>query len=470
MRRFITFGPALVVLVTAIVTLIAAPAAVRAIGYANTQATIQLAQQSLDQDNILKAIDRATRAIADTVEPSVVHISVRERGSRGGWARMGTGSGWVYDDRGHIVTNSHVVKGSTSVMVQFQDGRAVSAKIVGQDPSTDIAVLKVESVDGLFPIKRAPDVALHQGDRVYAFGSPFGFKFSMSEGIVSGLGRDPNQIVGSDGGFTNFIQTDAAVNPGNSGGPLVNVEGRLVGMNVAIATAPGLNSNGEGQNSGISFAIPVATIESVVEQIISTGVIARGFLGVDRPMNDDENARMLAITDYRGRGVFIRNVSEDGPAAKAGIRAGDIIVNINGQPASTVAAFRSLIANNAPGDKVKVDVYRSGKTESFDVTLGTLPPTLPELREAMRLVETYGIVALAQGDDGLEIVRMSSPSEALRAGLRPEHRITAVAGTIVSRVEDFATELVRKGLLQGRAVPITVTTGLGQEREFTITP
>lgn len=460
MRRFFTFGPAIVVLITAMVTLVAAPAAVRRIGHANTQATIQLARAELDDDHILKAIDRATRAIANSVEPSVVHISVTMTRGRG-YAMGGTGSGWVFDADGHIVTNAHVVRDSSRVMVQFQDGRAVRAKVVGVDSSTDVAVLKVDADDGLFPAKRAPDVVLHQGDRVYAFGSPFGFKFSMSEGIVSGLGRDPGQIVGSSG-FTNFIQTDAAVNPGNSGGPLVNVEGRVVGMNVAIATSPGLMANGEGQNSGISFAIPVATIESVVEQLITTGVVARGYLGVSRPMSEDQNNRLLNSQNFRGRGVIVTDVPNDGPAAKAGILPGDIVTKINGQDAITVATFRSLIANGVPGESVKVEVWRQGESLAYDVTLATLPPSPPEIRDALRAVEAFGITALGETDKGLEVRALISASSAVRKGIRPDHLITAVDGMEIKTISDLGVALVKRGLLQGRQVSLTIDDGTGQ--------
>src|SRR5205085_7634281 len=143
--------------------------------------------------------------------------------------------------------NSHVVRGAKQIEVTFQDGRTSSAELVGQDPSTDIAVIQVKTDEGLFPVQRATALDLHQGERVYAFGSPFGFKFSMSEGIVSGLGRSAHTMLGG-GGISNFIQTDAAVNPGNSGGPLVDIRGRVVGMNVAIATAQNTSGANEGQS------------------------------------------------------------------------------------------------------------------------------------------------------------------------------------------------------------------------------
>lgn len=465
MRRFITFGPALVVLLTALVTLVATPAAVRMIGHARTDANIQFAQQNLEQDNILKAIDRATRAVADAVEPSVVHIAVSEgRGSR---IRSGAGSGWVYDERGHIITNAHVVRGAQRITVQFQDGRAADAKLVGLDPATDIAVVQVDPDGGLFPIRRASETQLHQGDRVYAFGSPFGFKFSMSEGIVSALGRNPGDVVGQDG-FTNFIQSDAAVNPGNSGGPLVNVEGKLVGMNVAIATAPGLTNVSEGQNSGISFAIPVATIEPVVQQLIAGEVVARGYMGVSRAMTEDENERMIGKIGYKGRGVYITDVPTDGPAGKAGLQSRDIIVSVNGQPATNISTFRSLVASRLPGESVEVEVWRNGDSKTFKVTLGTLPPSETEVRQAVAYLKLYGIRQVVETDDSIEITQMEARSQAISDRVRPEHRIVGVDGGKVTSVQELCSVLVRRGLLQGRSVTLNMETSRGEAYDVTL--
>lgn len=462
MRRFITFGPALVVLLTAVVTLIAAPAAIRMVGYAGTDATIQQARHTLDDDNILKAIDRATRAIADSVEPSVVHISVRD--SR----RMGQGSGWIYDAAGHVVTNAHVVRGVRSIMVQFQDGRAVKAAVVGLDPTTDIAVLKVDTTEGLFPATRASNISLHQGERVFAFGSPFGFKFSMSEGIISGLGRDPERLVG-DGGFTNFIQTDAAVNPGNSGGPLVNVEGRVVGMNVAIATVLQTQQQ-EGQNSGISFAIPISTIESVVDQIINNGVVAKGYLGVSRPDSDAQNSALLTGLGFRGPGVFVTNVPKDGPAGKAGIQTGDIITKINGTPVTNVPAFRSLVANRSPGDQISVEISRAGEVKNFSVVLGTLPSSQLDYENAFDVLDRFGISQVKETNGELEISGMRSPSPAFRLGIRPQNRITAVDEIPVTSARDLAETLVKRGAHQGRTVKLTVENASGDVKEVEVTP
>lgn len=469
MRKFIAFGPAIVVLITALVTLVAAPAAVRLVGYASTDTKIQLAQQSLDQDTILKQIDKAVRNIADAVEPSVVHIAVEEPTGRGGrWIRQSQGSGWVFDAIGHVVTNSHVVRDAKRIMVQFQDGRAVEGEVVGHDRTTDIAVIKVRTTEGLFPIQRATGQELSQGDRVFAFGSPFGFKFSMSEGIVSGLGRDPRTVIGEDG-YTNFIQTDAAVNPGNSGGPLVNVEGRLVGMNVAIATAPGIDAR-EGQSAGISFAIPLATIESVAEQLITGGVVAKGYLGITHSGSDEANNAELNRRAFRGRGVIATGIAPGGPAFKAGMEPGDIILKLNEKQVTGVPVLRSAITNNMPGDKISVEVWRNGETRAFLVTLGNLPPTAGEMRAAAEAASRYGIGDIAESQSGEVVVtEVKNPSAAYRAGLRPNHVIVQVGDTKVATMQEFFSALAEQGLHQGRDVKFTIKTAEGGVREYIIT-
>ncbi|MBX3386810.1 MAG: trypsin-like peptidase domain-containing protein [Phycisphaeraceae bacterium] len=456
MRRFVSFGPALIVLITCLATLVAAPAAVRAIGYADTSAKVRLARQSIDSDDILERINRSVRAIAEATSPSVVHIGTATPGRRG-MMRVSQGSGWVYDANGHIVTNAHVVRESRQVFVQFQDGRQVDAEVVGWDRTTDIAVLRVATTEGLVPSERATGERLRQGDRVFAFGSPFGFKFSMSEGIVSGLGRDPRTVIGQDG-YTNFIQTDAAVNPGNSGGPLVDVRGRVVGMNVAIAT--GINSDGttEGQNSGISFAIPLETIESVVHQLITRGVVVKGFLGINHPSTDDVNRYALNALGYRGLGVVATQVVSEGPAASAGLRPNDVIVAFNGEPVISVPALRSMISNTAAGAEVVIDVWRDGTNLSIRPTLANLPPTSIELQEALAVLRGFGIQNLGETREGAVMITEVMPrSAAARAGFRPGQTIAEVNGAPIANIEAMLSALAKGGLPQGRDAELRVS-------------
>lgn len=465
MRRFVTFGPALVVLFAALATLVAAPAAVREIGYASTDATVQLARRSLDQSTILEQINQAVGAIAEAVEPTVVHIQTPERR---GMVRRSQGSGWVYDARGHIVTNAHVVAGWDEVKVQFYDGRRANARVVGTDPQTDIAVIKVAETEGLVASVRASGSELLQGDRVYAFGSPFGFKFSMSEGIVSGLGRDPSQVIGY-GGYTNFIQSDAAVNPGNSGGPLVDVNGRVVGMNVAIATASDDSSPFGGQSAGISFAIPLETIESRVEQIINGGEISRGFLGITQPGKDENNIRELNRLGFRGRGVVTLGVTPGGPAAEAGMREDDIIIGLDDREVIGVPQLRAVIANKRPGDSMKVRVVRDGVVLELDVKLGDFDRFARRRESAERELMRFGIVRLGYDRNGdLVVADVRAPSEAVQNGFRPGQAILRVDGVEVRDGVDFAAALAAAGLTEGREVEVQIADTNGQLRTLVI--
>ncbi len=480
MRKFITFGPAVVVLLTTLVTLVAAPQAVRMIGYANTEATIHLAQQTLAQDDILHRIDRATRAVADLVEPSVVHIGVEQVGSGGRgrgmgamggrrWIRASQGSGWIYDAEGHIVTNAHVVRDASEIVVQLQDGRQVPAEVTGIDPKTDIAVLKVPVKEGLFPIMLATGYEPHQGDTVFAFGSPFGFKFSMSQGIVSGLGRDPMAVIGEDG-YTNFIQTDAAVNPGNSGGPLVNAEGKLIGMNVAIANARGSDGDSEGQSAGISFAIPLSTIDPVVSQIISGGVAVKGFLGIVHTNDDQLNLAALNDAGYHGRGIAVTDVAPGGPAEKAGIAAGDIITSINGQAVANIPALRALIANRGPGESLDLTLWRKGEELKKSVLLDVLPPSRAELQETAEQLAEYGVTRFGESENGeLVVAEVVTRSAAYSAGIRPGQVITGVAGTQVRQMVELLVELYKKGFVRGQPVDLTVVDPDSGEKTIPLT-
>lgn len=274
MRSFPYAGPGLVVLAAAAAAILAAPFAIRRATDAQADSDIVLASRILAGETVgaqsdelvvalplLEQLNRANRAVARLVEPSVVHVStvmtMQRRNFTGPYTS--SGSGWIWDADGHIVTNAHVVEGSDRLQVQLFDGELRDAELVGLDLRSDIAVIKI-ATGGLHPSLRGDSATLEQGDMVYAFGSPFDFRFSMSSGIVSGLGRTAGL---ADIDYENFIQTDAAINPGNSGGPLTDIRGRVVGMNTAIATGRG-NGVGQGQFAGISLAIPMSMIESTV--------------------------------------------------------------------------------------------------------------------------------------------------------------------------------------------------------------
>ncbi len=453
MRRFLTFMPAVVVLLTALTVLLAAPTALRKIGHSATAVRIDIAHQTLGEDDILERIDRAVSAIAEAIEPGVVHVDVSSSGSRAST----TGSGWVLDKRGHIVTNSHVVRGADAVRVQFFDGRVVQAELIGADPFTDIAVLRVNTSDGLFPLTLARGRVPRKGERVYAFGSPFGFKFSMSEGIVSGLGRNPSGSLGF-GGYTNFIQTDAAVNPGNSGGPLVDVRGQLVGMNVAIAT--GRDTQGtqdSGDSAGISFAIPVGTIEPIVSQIIEGGQVARGFVGVQFRESEDR----VSLPDGSSViGTRVTRVIDDGPAARAGLRADDVIVSIADYSVTGSQALQALISSSRPGAVIPMQVLRGDRLLPVQITLDEMPLSNMLDRIEGQVYRQLGVrvrtVYLENGGTGAAIMTVTEGSIASRLGLRPGQIVLSVDGRLIATRNDFLEAVYTGRLLNGGELPFVV--------------
>lgn len=437
------------------------------------------ARAALDADgNILERINQATRRIAAAVEPSVVHISIvgkRTRASEGPRGRGGgfgggggegirpglaQGSGWVFDNQGHVVTNAHVADGAPAIVVQFQDGRSAAASVVGLDAATDVAVLKVDGVESLVPARRATGQTVSQGDLVYAFGSPFGFKFSMSQGVVSGVGRDPGAF--SLDGYTNFIQSDAAVNPGNSGGPLVDVRGRVVGMNVAIATGANPMAEGDmGQSAGISFAIPLSTIEPIVEQLITTGTVSKGFLGVSMPLDDEANSRRLGDSTFMGPGrggVVVENLVEGGPAEAAGLKPGDVIVALGDTDVAGVAQLRSLIATTRPGQTVSLRVAREAGVS--DVKVGLVNLDAARTNMARSALARFGVEALADSGSGdraaVRVERVSAESAAERAGLRKGATIISVRGIPTPTLAELLDTLVAIGFGSGARATVAV--------------
>ncbi len=463
MRRFVAYGPAIVVLITCAVSLLVAPAIFLRLADAHTTAQISLARQTIDEDDVLERIDRAVSAVADSVRPSLVHITP-PAGARGFPISGVSGAGWVYDDQGHVVTNAHVVRGvGERFAVEFADGRVAGATLLGADPYTDVAVLTVNANGAVFPLRRAPtSYPPRQGERVFAFGSPFGFKFSMSEGIVSALGRAPSGVSTALAGYTNYLQTDAAVNPGNSGGPLVNVRGEAIGMNVAIAT--GRDTTGapaeSGDSAGISFAIPIAAVEFVADQIISKGEVARGYLGVSfYPFGIER----IDSGDSFVRGLRVTGVVEDGPAASAGLRTGDVITEVLGQPITDSEILTAIVSVSAPGAQIPMVVYSPeiDATRTVAVTLGVMPDLVLAQRipnaVASQLGAQIGSRRRDVGSDApLYITRVDTNSLAEEVGLTVGMRVTAVNGEPVENLQEFYLALVRENTMLGRRTTLSV--------------
>ncbi len=331
-----------------------------------------------------ESLSSSFKDAARNVAPSVVHIMAtgraefagRNGGGRGQAApfgndlfhrffdqrqprQQGQGTGFVVRADGYIVTNNHVVAGAETVTVRFDDGREYKASIVGTDPDTDLAVIKVDATD-LDPVEFGRSQQLEVGEWVIAVGSPFGLEQTVTAGIVSATGRSGMGLAT----YENFIQTDAAINPGNSGGPLVNLRGEVVGVNTAIT------SRGGG-SLGIGFAIPSRMVHTVMDSIIDSGRVSRGWLGIQIQPLTDELARSFGAPDTNG--VIVADVTADGPSREAGLEPGDIVTDVDGRHIEEPADLLNAIAESAPGSTIEVEVLRDGSRRDFEVTLGTRP-------------------------------------------------------------------------------------------------
>jgi serine protease Do len=465
MRKFVSIIPALVVLLVTAMLVFMAPALLDRYAIAQQGARITLARNVLADDDILRRVDRAIAAIGDAIEPSVVHIETRgedpirfsddEAPSFGSYS---SGAGWIFDSSGHLITNAHVVKSAQRVSVEFFNGTVVEGTVIGTDIYTDIAVIEVDPAYTTFPAMRATQRLPRVGERVFAFGSPFGFKFSMSEGIVSGLGRQA-QGARLVGGYTNYIQTDAAVNPGNSGGPLVNTDSHVIGMNVAIATAAStVGSNPEdsgGDSAGISFAIPLGTIEPIVSQIIEYGSVSRGYLGITY---DSSRAGRVEVSTENGETIFgirINNVEEEGPSFQAGVLPSDIILSVQGSPVTNAEALSSLISSQRAGEPISLEVFRDGDFLDLEVTLGKMRPEVLAQRLAQPIQLQLGAV-IGRHSEGVQIMQIWRGMPASMAGLEEGDVIRRVEGEAFEGLSQFFVMVADAGLLTGSSVDVTV--------------
>ncbi|MFN6961062.1 MAG: Do family serine endopeptidase [Rhodocyclaceae bacterium] len=274
--------------------------------------------------------------------------------------QSGLGSGVVVSADGYVLTNNHVVEAADAIEVALPDGRKFDARLVGADPESDLAVLKIASDKPLTPITFAPPNTLRVGDVVLAIGNPFGVGQTVTHGIVSALGRSHLGI----NTFEDFIQTDAAINPGNSGGALVDGNGHLVGINTAIYSQ-------SGGSMGIGFAIPVSLAKNVMEQIIKTGTVTRGWIGVEVQDMTPELADSFGVKSEEG--ALIAGVMRNGPADKAGVRPGDILVSVAGKPVKDAQVMLELIAALPPGEKAKFGLLRAGRPIDVEIVIGRRP-------------------------------------------------------------------------------------------------
>jgi serine protease Do len=296
---------------------------------------------------------------AEQIEPSVVHITTLGLGRRG-QSQGELGSGVIVDPRGYIITNHHVVASGGTIRVRLYDGREVSAEVVGTFEQSDIGVLRIEA-DDLIAARFGDSEALKVGQWVLAVGSPFGFDQTVTAGIVSAKGRGsagPNSENAGGGRLQEFIQTDAAINPGNSGGPLVDLHGNIVGINTAIISRTG-------SNNGLGFAIPADIAQSVMEQIIETGDVRRGWLGISMEPLDPAVAHTMGISG----GVVIGSILPDGPAQRAGLKERDIITAIGGRTTENLVRLSNAIMLTKPDAPVEVSYIRNGDERTTSATV-----------------------------------------------------------------------------------------------------
>ena len=301
--------------------------------------------------------------------PGVVDIVVTQQSSGGaqpfgfggggggsGQTTQGEGAGVVYDNKGDILTDEHVVSGASSVKVTFQDGYKASAKVLGTDPSTDVAVIRVDApASELHPIELADSSAAQVGDPVVAIGSPFGLPETTTTGIVSQVGRS----IQAPNGYTipGAIQTDAAINPGNSGGPLLDATGKVLGLNDQIQT----NS---GSSAGVGFAVPSNTVARIANEIVAGQAVRHAYVGVELNPNS-------------AGGAGVSSISSGSPAAGSGIQSGDLITAINGKAITSTEQFIATVDSFSPGNSITVTLKRNGQTKTIKLTLGTRPQTSP---------------------------------------------------------------------------------------------
>ncbi len=417
----------------------------------------------------LTSLDRAMESVAARVTPSVVNIAVTSKGSpeqavsdddRQGMPpgleqffgqsqpqrpqplQHGVGSGVIISPDGYIVTNNHVVDGAVQVQVTLHDRRTMNARVVGVDKLTDLAVLKINATD-LPSIAWGDSTKLQPGETVLAFGSPFGyFRFSVTRGIVSALDR-PNPYSNDPRKPGDFIQTDAAINPGNSGGPLVNARGELVGIDTFIVSE-------SGSFAGAGFAIPSQIVHSVAEQLMKSGSVQHGYLGMS--MNDvtPDNARFFNLHDASG--AIVSAVVPNSPASRAGLRRGDVIRQLNGENIVDGSALQVAVSEETPGTNITLGILRNGNPQTLDLTVGEYHVNAQEASDSDEAASHgakigVGVIDLSpdvrqqlQVPDqvqgiAVQSVRPGSPAE--DAGLAPGDVILEVNRKAVTSAEQF---------------------------------
>jgi serine protease Do len=351
-------------------------------------AAVAPAAAPLDDNSVnpLLSLDRAMETLAARVTPAIVNVAVTSRAKNDGpqsempddiqrffgpffgphgqmrpqepQIERGIGSGVIISPDGYIVTNNHVIDGAVDIRVTMSNRKILVAKLIGADPLTDLAVIKIDG-SNLPSVPWGDSTALHPGQTVLAFGNPFGFRFTVTRGIVSALNR-PNPFAGDRRKPGNFIQTDAAINPGNSGGPLVDARGEVIGINTFLVSA-------SGSFSGMGFAIPTQIVRPTVEELIRDGKVSHGYMGIGISDVTPENSKFFNVTDAEG--ALVTQVESDSPAAKAGVKVGDVIRELDGKQIPDAGELQVEVGQKRPGSIIKLSILREGKSMTVPVTL-----------------------------------------------------------------------------------------------------
>ena len=362
------------------------------------------------------------------------------------------GSGFFISEDGYLVTNNHVVEDGSEFTVVMDDGAELDAKLIGTDPRTDLAVLKVDDSRKFTYVDFADDAKVRVGDWVVAVGNPFGLGGTVTAGIVSARGRD----IGA-GPYDDFIQIDAAVNRGNSGGPAFNLNGEVVGINTAIFSP-------SGGNVGIAFAIPASTAKQVVQELMKDGTVQRGFLGVQIQPVSAEIAESLGLAGTKG--ALVAEAQADGPAGKAGVVAGDVITAVNGKEVASPKELSRMIGGMTPGKPVEITVWRDGKSEAFKLDLGELPASDKQAANkqpdgdapATDTLASLGLtVSPADDGKGLVVTDVDPDGNAADRGIQAGDVIVTVNSKQVTSSADVTAAMADAAKAGRKAVLVQVT-------------
>ncbi|NQU40203.1 MAG: DegQ family serine endoprotease [Lentisphaerae bacterium] len=433
-------------------------------GVLSTDAAAATAMGEDDGIALLKQTSRAFSRVAKRAMPAVVFITVEKtiqpeqaegeyndpfgffgipghRRQPRAQRMMGQGSGFIITKDGYILTNNHVVGDADKITVKLKDGREFEASRIGSDPKSEVAVIKIDCKEDLPVLEPGESASLEIGEWAIAVGNPFGLSETLTVGVVSAVGRNDIGIAE----YEDFIQTDAAINPGNSGGPLLNIDGKVIGINTAIFSQ-------SGGYMGIGFAIPIDLAIVIKNQLVTYGRVTRGFLGVqlNRGEMDEAMAESFGLKDAKG--VLVAAVVEESPAERAGLKAGDIILEMESRAVEGSSAFRNRIALTEPGKEIPLTVFRDGETLTLTVTIGVLPGDEEVQKQAVEVAQKIGLTVreltpeLAsrfgyEMDEGIIVAEVEPDSAAAQAEIRPGHLILSVDRAPVTTVEEFGKAL-----------------------------